>query len=115
MTATLRLRDPGFYAAIHTGRKTITVTGHRCVLAAKVDSHGIALRRNPLDSHRHRQAQPPVANSVLCEAPITPFCPVETLPLEHTEALAGKAQADAFAFQIHRFERHPTQRAPGTL
>jgi hypothetical protein len=63
----------------------------------------------------HRQTQKPVPDRILREAPALPLHPLQTFPLEHPEALAGKAHTLAFALKTIRLEGYPPERTPGPL
>src|SRR4029077_4788811 len=65
-----------------------------------------------LGLHLHRKTQPPVPERILCETTALPLHPFQAFPLEHPQALAGKAYAPAFALHTRRLKGDPPERTP---
>src|SRR5665213_2549663 len=96
------------------GNQAFPITGHRNVLQPQVDPDGFLRRDALLGLSLDRQAQPPVPERILGKAAALPFDPYQSFSLEHPHALAGKAQADAFAFEASGLEWYPAHGSPGS-
>src|SRR3984957_3770023 len=111
MTAALGLGDLRLEAAVKPTRlELLPIAGRGRRLEPQIDADRRFRGHRSLDGHFDWNAQPPVADRVLGEATGLPYHALEALCLEHAERLARKTQTAAFALDLCRFARHPTER-----
>jgi hypothetical protein len=113
MTTALGLGDLRLEAAVEPTRlEPLPIAGRGRRLEPQIDADRGFRGHRSLDGHLDCDAQPPVADRVLGEATGLTHHTLEAQRFEHPQRLARKTHTAAFALDLCRFERHPTERPP---